>query len=460
MTPHDHRPEGLRPRRRADGRRQRRARGLAQLRRQRARGAAGARRRCPRVDGIPALIEHAVDGFDRVFNILHGNKGGGEDGVLQGLLEAHGVPCTGSGVLGTALAMDKIRSKQVWLALGLPTPRYVRLAPGDDVHAAARELGLPVIVKPSCEGSSVGVSRVFDDAGLDEAVALAARYPGELLMEQLIEGQELTVGILGDEALPSIRIVPAGEYYDYHAKYVAEDTQYLCPGLEGEDESGDPPAVARGLPRHRLQRLEPRRRDARPRRRLLAARGQHRARHDQPLAGAEGRGAGRHRFRGPVLAHPGDQLPGGARERTAAHRGLDAGARAWWWRRWSPCSTAGSRGSRWPMRHLRRDRRVPPGQRRARAQRGAAAACSAASSRSTSTRLRAELGRAALGEERGSAQALARPARGHASSSTGRWRAGARTACCPRHGELFPAPKGLGRAAAAVRRARTRAPPK
>jgi len=187
------------------------------------------------VDGIPALIE-TLGHYDRVFNILHGNKGGGEDGVLQGLLEAHGVPCTGSGVLGTALAMDKIRSKQVWLALGLPTPRYVRLAPGDDVHAAARSLGLPVIVKPSSEGSSVGVSRVFNDADLDDAVALAARYPGELLMEQLIVGQELTVGILGDTALPSIRIVPAGEWYDYEAKYVSDDTQYLCPGLEGKDE--------------------------------------------------------------------------------------------------------------------------------------------------------------------------------------------------------------------------------
>ena len=124
------------------------------------------------VDGIPALVEALVaKRFDRVFNILHGNKGGGEDGVLQGLCEALGVPVTGSGVLGSALAMDKIRTKQVWLSLGLPTPRYVRLAKGDDVHAAARSLGLPVIVKPSCEGSSVGVSRVFDDAGL--ALALA-----------------------------------------------------------------------------------------------------------------------------------------------------------------------------------------------------------------------------------------------------------------------------------------------
>ena len=200
------------------------------------------------VDGIPALIDALREnrngraGFDRVFNILHGHNGGGEDGVLQGLLEALGVPYTGSGVLGSALSMDKIRTKQVWLSLGLPTPRYLRLERGADVHAAAHSLGLPVIVKPACEGSSVGVSRVFDDAGLDEAVALAARYMsidgrGEMLMEQLIEGEELTVGVLGETALPSIRIVPAGEYYDYHAKYVADDTQYVCPGLEAEGEA-------------------------------------------------------------------------------------------------------------------------------------------------------------------------------------------------------------------------------
>jgi D-alanine-D-alanine ligase len=194
------------------------------------------------VDGIPALIDAIrADRVDRVFNILHGNKGGGEDGVLQGLLEALGVPYTGSDVLGSALAMDKIRTKQVWLSLGLPTPRYVRLEKGADVHAAARELGLPVIVKPSCEGSSVGVSRVFNDADLDSAVELATRYPGELLMEQMVVGDELTVGILGDgtahQALPSIRIVPKGEWYDYNAKYIAEDTQYLCPGLEGDAET-------------------------------------------------------------------------------------------------------------------------------------------------------------------------------------------------------------------------------
>jgi D-alanine-D-alanine ligase len=194
------------------------------------------------VDGIPALVDAIRDGrVDRVFNILHGNKGGGEDGVLQGLLEALRVPYTGSGVLGSALSMDKIRTKQVWLSLGLPTPRYVRLAKGDDVHAAARDLGLPVIVKPSCEGSSVGVSRVHDDAGLDDAVALAAHYPGEMLMEQLVVGDELTVAVIASGtdvvALPSIRIVPKGEWYDYNAKYIAEDTQYLCPGLDGDAEA-------------------------------------------------------------------------------------------------------------------------------------------------------------------------------------------------------------------------------
>jgi len=193
------------------------------------------------VDGIPALIEQIrVGGVDRVFNILHGNKGGGEDGVLQGVLEALGVPYTGSDVLGSALAMDKIRTKQVWIGAGLPTPRFKRIAKGDDVHAAAREIGLPVIIKPSCEGSSVGVSRVLKDADIDEAVALAARYPGEMLMEQMIVGDELTVAVLidgdGYTALPSIRIVPKGEWYDYHAKYIAEDTQYLCPGLDGAAE--------------------------------------------------------------------------------------------------------------------------------------------------------------------------------------------------------------------------------
>jgi D-alanine-D-alanine ligase len=192
------------------------------------------------VDGIQELARRLTGpgerGFDRVFNILHGQRGGGEDGIVQGLLDALGVPYTGSGVLGSALSMDKIRTKQVWLALGLPTPGYVRLHRGEDVVAAAHKLGLPVIVKPACEGSSVGVTRCFKDSDLAAAVELAARYAGPLLVEQLIEGDEYTVGVLGSEALPSIRIVPAGDYYDYHAKYVAEDTQYICPGASGATE--------------------------------------------------------------------------------------------------------------------------------------------------------------------------------------------------------------------------------
>ena len=189
------------------------------------------------VDGIPALLDALRAGhYARVFNILHGR--GGEDGVLQGALESLRVPYTGSGVLGSALSMDKVRSKWVWIAQGLPTPRFVPLAKGEDVHAAAATLGLPVIVKPSSEGSSVGITRVFKAGDLDAAVELAARYPGDLMVESLIEGDELTVSVLGRQALPSIRIVPKGAFYDYHAKYVAEDTQYLCPGLAGaaEDE--------------------------------------------------------------------------------------------------------------------------------------------------------------------------------------------------------------------------------
>jgi len=194
------------------------------------------------IDGIPALAQALVEKrVDRVFNILHGHNGGGEDGVVQGLMEAFGVPYTGSDVLGSALGMDKIRTKQVWLSVGLPTPQYRVISAGGatssaQVQALAAELGLPVVVKPANEGSSVGISRVFGEAGLAQAVALAERYDGQLLMEQMVVGEELTVGILGDIALPSIRIIPKGEWYDYAAKYQADDTQYLCPGLDGEQE--------------------------------------------------------------------------------------------------------------------------------------------------------------------------------------------------------------------------------
>lgn len=187
------------------------------------------------VDGIPALLALLAErAIDRVFNVLHGSRGGGEDGVVQGLLTAHRVPCTGSDVLGSALSMDKIRSKQVWQALGLPTPEFRRITADDDIAAAIAAIGYPAIVKPACEGSSVGVARVLGPADLAAALVLAERYraQGDLLVERLVEGGEYTVAILGRQALPSIRIVPAGEYYDYHAKYVADDTRYLCPGLD------------------------------------------------------------------------------------------------------------------------------------------------------------------------------------------------------------------------------------
>ena len=190
------------------------------------------------IDGIPALLDALHAGhFARVFNILHGQHGGGEDGVLQGALEALDVPYTGSGVLGSALSMDKTRSKRVWQSLGLPTPKFMALPRGADVHAAAGQVGFPLIVKPACEGSSVGVTRVFEESQLEQAVELATKYPGDLLMEELIEGDELTVAILGREVLPSIHIVPKGAFYDYNAKYIAEDTLYLCPGLEGDAEA-------------------------------------------------------------------------------------------------------------------------------------------------------------------------------------------------------------------------------
>jgi D-alanine-D-alanine ligase len=188
------------------------------------------------VDGVTALLDAIRGGhFARVFNILHGR--GGEDGVLQGALEALRIPYTGSGVLGSALSMDKIRTKKVWIASGLPTPEFVVCRTGDDIAAMVAELGLPVVVKPAHEGSSVGVSRVRSPAELSAAIERAAHHDAEILVERLIEGDELTVAILDGEVLPSIRIVPAGEYYDWHAKYVAEDTQYLCPGLDGTAEA-------------------------------------------------------------------------------------------------------------------------------------------------------------------------------------------------------------------------------
>jgi D-alanine-D-alanine ligase len=172
-----------------------------------------------------AALERA--GFDRVFVILHGR--GGEDGTMQGALELLGIPYTGSGVMASALGMDKWRSKLVWQAAGLPVPEYAVLAGDSDFAAVERQLGLPLFVKPAREGSSVGISKVKEAGTLAAAYADAARHDGLVLAERYLGGGEYTVAILGDRVLPAVRIVPTTEFYDYEAKYFRDDTRYLCP---------------------------------------------------------------------------------------------------------------------------------------------------------------------------------------------------------------------------------------
>ncbi|MEZ5444082.1 MAG: D-alanine--D-alanine ligase [Lysobacterales bacterium] len=188
-------------------------------------------------DGIPALLA-AVDAgrIDRVFIILHG--GHGEDGSLQGALDIRGVPYTGSGVLGSALAMDKIRSKWIWQRLEIPTADFAVVEGDTSATELAALLELPLVVKPAAEGSTVGISLARDLATLESGLSLARQHAQAVLAERLIDGPEFTVGILGEQALPVIRIVPAGGFYDYQAKYVSDDTQYLIPcGLAADDEA-------------------------------------------------------------------------------------------------------------------------------------------------------------------------------------------------------------------------------
>ena len=181
-------------------------------------------------------------GFDKVIIALHGR--GGEDGTLQGLLDLIGLPYTGSGVMASAISMDKLRSKLLWQGAGLPvapsvalTRREFELGLPDSVNARIAELGLPVIVKPSREGSSVGMSKVDKADDLASALALAFQHDDEVLIEKWLSGPEFTVAMLGEEILPSIRIQPAGVFYDYEAKYLSDETQYFCPsGLEAERE--------------------------------------------------------------------------------------------------------------------------------------------------------------------------------------------------------------------------------
>ncbi|ODV09581.1 MAG: D-alanine--D-alanine ligase [Rubrivivax sp. SCN 70-15] len=188
-----------------------------------------------------SLWELQRDGFERVFIALHGRHG--EDGTVQGALELMRIPYTGSGVMASAIAMDKVMTKRIWAAEGLPTPRWVWLAPERqaraDVVAVPDALGLPLIVKPPREGSSIGITKVAGYSQMQDAVTLAARYDADVLCEEFVEGIEITCAVLGSgasaRALPVIRIDAPEGNYDYEHKYFSEDTGYRCP-------SGLPPA--------------------------------------------------------------------------------------------------------------------------------------------------------------------------------------------------------------------------
>jgi len=182
------------------------------------------------------LFDLRREGFARCFIALHGR--GGEDGTVQGALEVLGMPYTGSGVLGSAVAMDKWRTKMIWLANGLPTPRYRILAADDDWNAIAQELALPLIVKPANEGSTLGLTKVTSATQLPAAYQLAAvKYRDLALAEQFIDGPEYTASIVADAPLPLIRIEAPQGNYDYQNKYFTDDTKYHCPsGLPSEKE--------------------------------------------------------------------------------------------------------------------------------------------------------------------------------------------------------------------------------
>lgn len=186
----------------------------------------------PRDRGLDALI---AERFDRVFIALHGRYG--EDGTIQGALELLGIPYTGAGVMASALAMDKWRTKLVWEAAGIPTPRHELIDAHSDYGAVAGRLGLPIMVKPVNEGSSIGMTKVRKWNELGEACALAAKYDSLVMAEQFIDGVELTVGVVGGEALPAIRLETPRDFYDYEAKYITDDTRYILPcGLPEAEE--------------------------------------------------------------------------------------------------------------------------------------------------------------------------------------------------------------------------------
>ncbi|NBT26083.1 MAG: D-alanine--D-alanine ligase [Actinobacteria bacterium] len=183
-----------------------------------------------------AMEKLVQQGFDRAFIALHGRFG--EDGTIQGALELMGLPYTGSGVMASALAMDKWRTKLIWQAAGIQSPRYAVLQADSDFEQVAGTLGLPLIVKPAREGSTIGLSKVKHKQDLAKAYQLAAEHDALVLAEEFIAGKELTVAILGETPLPVVRIEIAGELYDYEAKYFSNETKYFCPsGLPAELET-------------------------------------------------------------------------------------------------------------------------------------------------------------------------------------------------------------------------------
>ncbi len=188
----------------------------------------------PQDQGLPELI---AGGFDRAFIVLHGRFG--EDGTIQGVLEWLGIPYTGSGVLASAIAMDKLRTKLLWEASGIPTPRWVRLEAATDFAAAVRTLGLPIMVKPVCEGSSIGMSKVTRAEDLARAYEHAVQYDKVIIGEQFIEGTELTAAVLGSTPLPLIRLETPRTFYDYEAKYLVDSTRYILPSGLPEAQEND-----------------------------------------------------------------------------------------------------------------------------------------------------------------------------------------------------------------------------
>ena len=202
------------------------------------------------VDARENVWQRLGQDFDRVFLALHGR--GGEDGVIQGALETLGLPYTGSGVLGSALGMDKVRCKWLWQALGLPVPEFIVLDDETSADELITQLGLPLMIKPSREGSSLGISKVTEVTQLPVALAAARDLDDSVIAERFIHGNEYTCAILGKEALPLIRIETPRVFYDYHAKYFANDTRYLCPcGLDPAKE-----AELQGMSLHAFESLD------------------------------------------------------------------------------------------------------------------------------------------------------------------------------------------------------------